>query len=206
MEFDSKANADELKQLQYDPLRDPALLEYLSKPRMLRRLIRLGLISRKGRVKTSYKMLSDYRTKYLHGLSVMLAQKKVNFLFCLHGRSTCLAPQHLHARHLLTTKKPLAVAFVWGWLVFQMRLGSVPGETSYYLSLYPSRCLVIWFTNVSEEITGWPSNSDIYLICMFLEHFICQHNRHLVLNLEFGKCKETHLMSKHPLHPETQTL
>ena len=77
MGFDPKANSDELKQLQYDPLRDPTLLAYLSKPRTLRRLIRLGLVSRDGRVKTSYKVLTDYRTKYLHRLAILLAQKKV---------------------------------------------------------------------------------------------------------------------------------
>ena len=75
--FDANSNADELKQLRYDPLRDPALLDHLTKPRMLRRLIRLGLVSNDGRVKTSYRMLNEYRTKFLHRFAVLLAQKKV---------------------------------------------------------------------------------------------------------------------------------
>ncbi len=85
LEFDLNTKTDSLSG--YNPLRDPALVDFLTKPTTLRRLVRLGLVTRDGRVVTSYKQVNDYCNNYLQGLKATLARKKVSVGFRTFGAS-----------------------------------------------------------------------------------------------------------------------
>ncbi len=64
----------------YEPLRDPSLLQHLTKASNLRRLIRLGLVTKEGKVVTPQRMLMEYRNNFLQKLQILRQKNLVRKL------------------------------------------------------------------------------------------------------------------------------